>query len=138
MESPSEVGYKKSMTLPVLLGDDGILDIGPLDKPPALSVAIGPQEDIIPRHLALPHLSRLVVKSPVFQSVATLPFHLVIGILVLVPELHGNAVVGEGKQFLSQTVRLFLLPFLGQELFDLVGAFDELVPVPPDCVWGVC
>jgi hypothetical protein len=58
--------------------------------------------------------------------------------LVLVPELHGNAVVAEGEQFLSQSVGLFFLPFLDQELFDLVGALEELVPVPPDCVWGVC
>lgn len=58
-------------------------------------------------------------------------------VLVFVPELHGDLVIGERKQLFAKLVIVFFLPFLGEELDDLVGALDELVAVSPDGVGRV-
>lgn len=58
-------------------------------------------------------------------------------ILVLVPELHGDFVIGEREKLLSQPVALFLLPLLGEEAFDRCSANDEAGSIAPYAVWCI-
>lgn len=118
----------------MFLGDRRVLDIHSVDEPSPFSVTSGAEHNVIPRHLALAHLPRGVVKGPVFETVASFPFHAIARVLVFVPELDGDAVVGEGEKFLAKTVGFLFLPLCGQESYDRVGAFDEGVAVTPDRV----
>jgi hypothetical protein len=56
------------------------------------------------------------------------------GVLILVPELHGDLITIECEEFFAESVRFLLLPFRGQKGDDLLGAFDEQVAVTPDAV----
>jgi hypothetical protein len=58
-------------------------------------------------------------------------------ILILIPELDRNFVIGEREQLLAKSVVLLLLPFLGQEVFDCGGSGKEGVAVSPNAVGGV-
>lgn len=59
-------------------------------------------------------------------------------ILVLVPKLDGDLVVGEGEKFFAEPVVLLLLPLLGQEVFDGGSPGEEDASVTPYAVGGVC
>ena len=52
-------------------------------------------------------------------------------VLILVPELDGDAIVGESKELLAQPVVFFFLPFLCEELDDGIATLEEGVPVSP-------
>jgi len=66
---------------------------------------------------------------PVLVSIGAEP---VAGVVMpLIGVAHGNTVVGEGPQFLDQTVVQFLLPFAGQELPRFLAAVGELGAVAP-------
>jgi len=91
--------------------------------------------DVVTAHLSLAHLA-IFGKSPVFESVTSHPLAC-IGVLELIPELHGNLVVAKGKQFLAKTVFLFYLPFAGEELDDGFCPAEKVVSVTPDTIWGV-
>lgn len=133
------------MSLCDLLRHTLIVHIDTIDIPSALDAFLGyghpitipAQDDVIRTHLSLSHLPRLPVKRPVLETVRALPLHAVVPILVFIPELHGNLVVGEGKQFLAKTVVGFLLPLFREERDDLLGAHEEVVPVAPNRVGRV-
>ena len=57
--------------------------------------------------------------------------------LILIPELHGNLVTTKTKEFLSQTVALFFLPFLCQKLNDALCALKKSIPIAPDTGRGI-
>ncbi len=48
--------------------------------------------------------------------------------------LYSNLVVGECKEVLPQSVAVFFLPLLREELDDLLSALEEGVAVAPDGV----
>ena len=58
-------------------------------------------------------------------------------ILKFVPELHSDLVLRKGEQLLAQTVVLFLLPLLGEELLDSLSPNNEGRSVSPDAVGRV-
>ena len=58
-------------------------------------------------------------------------------VLIFVPELHGNLVVGEAEKFFTEAVRFLFLPLLGQECDDGVRTLEKGTAVAPDAVCGV-
>lgn len=99
---------------------------------------LGRNLHVVPAHLPLrvPPVGR---KRPVLEPVAPLPLHPVVGVLVLVPELHRDLVAAflKAEQFFPQAVVVLLAPFLGQEVDDGRGAGEEAVAVAPDAVFRV-
>ena len=59
------------------------------------------------------------------------------GILIFVPELDCDLVLGPSEEFFTEAVVLLLLPFLGEEVDDLFSSVDEPVSVAPDTVLGI-
>ncbi|KAK5635778.1 hypothetical protein RRF57_011490 [Xylaria bambusicola] len=111
----------------MLLRDIHSININPIHKPPLTTI----KAYVVSAHHPLTH-EPVISKRPVLKSVSPPP--LAIGVMPLVPELHGDAVVREREQLLAQTVPLLALPFLGQEDLDLVAARQERVSVAPDRV----
>lgn len=124
------------MSSPITLPNRNILNIHSIDKPPPLPIPSNPKHHVIPRHHPLPHLT-LTVKCPIFQTIAPLPLHPVLCILIFVPELHGDAVIGEGEQLFAETVGMLLFPLFGQKFDYGVGACEEGSTIAPDAVGGV-
>jgi hypothetical protein len=89
--------------------------------------------DIIPTHLPLAHPT-ILRERPVFETIASLPFHSVVLVLVLIPELDRYLIVRESEQLFTQAIRFLLLPFGGQEVDDGLRTDDELVTITPDGV----
>lgn len=116
----------------MLLPNHHSININPIPKPPPLL----PNLNIVPTHLPLPH-PPILSKSPILKPVASLPLHSIVGILILVPELHGNLVVRESEEFLAQAVGFFFLPFRCEEGDDGVCTLEEVGAVAPDGVGGV-
>jgi hypothetical protein len=106
-----------------------LIHIHTLLEPPILLL----QLDIVPTHLTLPHYT-ILTKRPILKAITSLPFHAIVGILILIPELYCNFVVGEREQFLTQPIILFFLPFGGQECDNFIMTTDEFVTVTPDTV----
>jgi len=106
-----------------------LIHIHALLEPPILLL----QLDIIPTHLTLSHHT-ILPERPILKTITTLPLHAVAGVLILVPELHGNLVVRECKKFLAQAVILLFLPLGGQKGDYFILTTDELVAVAPDAV----
>lgn len=71
-----------------------LINIDPIHKPPPLAVPISPQNQVIPGHHPLPHLP-LLIERPILQPVAPFPLPPILTILILVPELHSDAVLCE-------------------------------------------
>jgi len=92
--------------------------------------------DIIATHLPLPH-PPVLRKRPVLKTITTLPLHAIVGILILVPELDCDLVVGESEQLLAKLVALLLLPLLGQEVDDLDVALEEGAAIAPNTVVSI-
>ena len=88
--------------------------------------------DVVTTHLSLAHLA-VLGKSPIFETITSHPLAC-LGVLKLVPELHGDLVIAEGKQFFAETVLLFYRPFLGQELDNIFSPAEEVVSVAPDAI----
>lgn len=80
--------------------------------------------DIIAAHLPFAHLP-IVGKGPVFETIAALPFQAIVGVLVLIPELDSNLVLGKSEQLLAQSVVLLFLPLLGQEVLNRCCTAEE-------------
>ncbi|KAL4781590.1 hypothetical protein BJX76DRAFT_335189 [Aspergillus varians] len=78
-----------------------ILNIHPINKSPPFTVPVRSKDDIIAAHHPLAHLSCFPVEGPVFKAVAPLPLHGVVDILILVPELDRDTVIGEGEKLFS-------------------------------------
>lgn len=86
--------------------------------------------------MAFAHLA-VFCKSPIFKAVTALPFHVVMRILILVPELDRDFIFGEGEELLAEAVALLLLPFLGQKFLDRGSTGNERGTISPDAVRGV-
>ena len=106
-----------------------LIHIHTLLKPPILLL----QVDVVPTHLTFPHYA-ILPKCPILKTITSLPLHAVVGIPILVPELHGNLVVREREQFLTQPIILLFFPFGSQQGDNFIMATDELVAVTPDTV----
>ena len=89
----------------MLLRDVDSIDIHSILEP----ALFGRNINIITTHLPFAHTT-IICESPVLQTITPLPLHPIVLILVLIPELHRNLVVGKGEQFFAQTIRLLLLP----------------------------
>ena len=90
-----------------------------------------PNLHIIPAHHPLPH-PPIRIERPVLQPIAPFPLHPITRILILVPKLHGDLVLGEREQFLPQPVVLLLRPLLCEKGFDSSTPLQEGGPVAPD------
>lgn len=72
------------------------------------------------------------------DAVAPLPRHALERVLVLVPELHGDAVAAVvGEEFLAEAVGALAGPFVGEEGFDGGVAGEEGGAVAPGGGGGV-
>lgn len=87
--------------------------------------------------MPLPHSAVLRVR-PIFEPITALPFHSVMGVLVLIPELYCDLVVGECEELLAETIALLLLPFFRQHVLYRSGSGEKRGTVPPDAVWRIC
>ena len=76
--------------IPVLFRDLDFINIHALLEPPLILGDL----DIIPTHLPLPH-TPILCKRPILQSITAFPLHLFMRVLILIPELDGDLVVGE-------------------------------------------
>ena len=52
--------------------------------------------NIVAAHLPLTHLP-VFGERPVLKTIAPLPLHTIVGVLELIPELHGDFVISKGK-----------------------------------------
>lgn len=101
-----------------------------IDAVPEPPLGLG-DAHVVPAHLALAH-EAVGGEGPVLEAVGAPPPAL--GVVPLVPELHGDAVVAEGEELLAQPVRALALPLARQERRDRLPPLQELVPVAPDRV----
>lgn len=122
---------------PMLLSNLNILHIHTIHKPSALSIPVRAEKDVVPTHHPLAHLPRLPIKGPVLEAIAPLPAHSIFRILKLVPELHGNAIIGEGEDLLAEPVALFPIPLLSQEVDDGFRSGEKRGAIAPDAVCRV-
>jgi hypothetical protein len=89
--------------------------------------------NIISAHLPLTHLS-VFGERPILETITPLPLHAIMRVLELVPELHRDLVIRKGKQLFPQTIVLFFLPLLREEVFYRFSTSNEGSPVPPDAI----
>src|SRR6516225_1739391 len=90
--------------------------------------------DVVDAGLAAAHVP-MRVELPQFVAIGPPPLpRCVVG---LVLEADGDAVLRERPEVLAQRVIEFALPFLGQELDDLVPSGDEAVAVAPHRIDGI-
>lgn len=118
--------------LPVFFTDRHLVHIHSFYEPP-LALC---QLDIVTTHLSLPH-SSILRKRPIFETIAALPLHTILHVLILVPKLDRDLVCCECEELFAQTVVLLPLPFLCEKVYDLVVALDKTGSVPPDAVFGI-
>lgn len=109
----------------MLFRDVHLIDVDAVFKPPLIIRNL----QIITAHLSLPHQS-ILRKRPVFKTVRPPPLARLI--VPLVPKLHGNLIICKSEKFLAQSVAVFSLPLLSQELLDGVSTLQELVTVALD------
>lgn len=125
------MSYTKGV-LPVFFTDWDFIHVNTVNKPSPFTIPVRPEKQIITAHHALAHLSRFSVKGPILQPIAPLPTHPVRCVLVLVPELHGDAIIAERKEFLAKAIVVLSLPFGCQKLNNILGAREERGSVTPD------
>ena len=116
------------MPLPMRFGNLHRVHVNTLPEPSLGLIDL----DVVTTHLSLAHLA-VLGKSPVFETITSHPLAR-LGVLELVPKLHGDLVIAKSKQFLAETVFLFYRPFLGQELDNIFGPAEEVVSVAPDTI----
>lgn len=133
------------MSLSDLLRNALIVNIHAIHEPSSLdaffrhsnTVTVFSKQDIVSAHVSFSHLPSFTIESPILQTITPLPLHAVILVLIFIPELHSDFVVGKGEKLLAETIRLLLLPLLGQELDDLFSAAEEVIAVAPNAVGRV-
>jgi hypothetical protein len=91
--------------------------------------------NVVTTHLSLAHLA-IFGKSPIFETITSDPLAR-LGMLELIPELNGDLVVTESKQFFAEAVFLFYRPFASQEVDDSFSSAEEVVSVTPYAIRGV-
>src|ERR1700755_3211398 len=108
--------------------------VGPPPERPVVFPVGHVYRQIVDRSEApLHHASR--IELPILVSVRAEPVAAVV--MPLVSEPHGTSVVGEGPEFLDESVIELPVPFTGQEGDDLSPAIDEFRPVPPPAILGI-
>lgn len=115
------------------LGDVHLINIYAILEPPFGILDL----DIVSTHLPLAH-SAILRERPVLQPITTLPLHTIVAILVLIPELHRDLVVGESEELFAQAIRLLLVPLPCEKVNDGFAAGEEAVAIAPDAVGCVC
>lgn len=88
------LSYTKGV-LPVFLTDCDFIHVNTVNKPSPVTIPVRPEKQIVTAHHALAHLPCFSVKCPILQPIAPLPTHPVRCVLVLIPELHGDAIIME-------------------------------------------
>ena len=92
--------------------------------------------NIVTAHLALAHLA-IFRERPVLQTIASFPLHLVMRILILIPELYSDLIVGEGKELFAKAVILLFVPLLGQKMLNCSCTREERGAIPPNAVGSI-
>lgn len=110
----------------MLFRDLNGIDVHPVLKPPLVLVDL----DIISTHLPLPH-APILCERPVFEPVTSLPLHRIVAVLILVPELDGNLIVGPGEKLLAKAIIFLLFPLPGEEIDDIVSAGKKPIAIAP-------
>lgn len=121
----------------MFLTDRDLIYIHPVNKPAPLAIPVRAEKQIIPTHHTLAHLPRLTIKSPILQTIASLPSHPIIRILILIPELNRDPIVPKSEKLLAQSIVAFALPFGCQKFDNGVCAREEEGTVTPDASWRV-
>lgn len=121
----------------MFLTDRDLVYIHPINKPAPLPIPVRAEQQIIPTHHTLAHLSRLIIKSPILQTITSLPSHPIICILILIPELNRDPIVPEGEQLLAQSIVALALPFGRQKIDNGIRARKEGGAVTPDAARSV-
>lgn len=117
----------------MLLANGHRIHIHAVPEPP---LTVG-NRHVVAAHLPLPH-PPVRRKRPVLQAVAAVPrLHSTNVYIVLIPKLHGNAVVRKGKEFLAQPVAVLAGPLALEKLDDGLVALEKGVAVAPDAVLRV-
>jgi hypothetical protein len=109
----------------MLFADIYSINVNPINEPSPFTVPIWSKQQVIPAHHPLAHLARFPFIRPILEAVAALPAHPIFCVLILVPELHRNAVIRESKELFAESVTVFTLPFGCQELDDRFCAGQE-------------
>lgn len=65
--------------------------------------------EVVTTHLPLSHPA-ILSKRPVLEAITSLPLHLIVRVLVLVPELNSDLVILESEQLFAELVVLLFLP----------------------------
>ena len=115
------------------LRDIHLINIHALLEPPLGILDL----DVVPTHLPLAH-SAILRKRPILQPITALPLHTIVAILVLIPELHRDLVIGESEELFAQAIRLLLVPLPCEKVNDGFAAGEEAVAIAPDAVGCVC
>lgn len=76
----------------------------------------------------------MLIERPVLQPVAPLPLHLVLPVLILIPELHRDLVLPEREQLLAQSIVVLTRPLGREERDDGRVSAEKLVAVAPDAI----
>ena len=71
----------------------------------------------------------VLIEFPVLVAIGAKPLAAVV--VILVGKTDGDAIAGEGPQFLGQAVIEFPRPFAGEERFDGLATIDEFRAVAP-------
>src|SRR5450631_785653 len=82
-----------------------------------------------------PHQA-MFVEFPILIAVAPKPMTAVV--MPLVGESHGNAIVRESPQFLDEPIVQLARPFSHQECLNGRAPLEELHPVAPTAIGGIC
>lgn len=121
----------RHVPLPVSFGNFHRVHINSTLKP-TLSLA---DFDVVTTHLSLTHLA-ILGESPVFKTITSHPFSS-LGMLELIPELHGDLIAAECEEFLAKAILFLDRPFASQEVDDSLSAAEKVVSVSPDAIWSV-
>jgi hypothetical protein len=119
------------MPLPMRFGDLHRVYIDALLEP-SLGLA---DLDVVTTHLALAHLA-ILGKSPIFEAITSRPLAR-LGVLKLIPELHGNLVIAKSEQFFAEAVFFLYRPFASQEVDDSFSPAEKVVSVTPDATRSI-
>lgn len=117
--------------------DRDIIYIDSVHKPAPLTIPVRAKQQIVAAHHSLAHLSRLMIKGPILQAIASLPSHFIIRILVLVPELNRDPIIPKSEQLLAQAIIVLALPFGCEKLDNGVCAGEKEGTITPDTIRSV-
>src|SRR5438552_2730195 len=112
------------------IAQTGVVVGAPAERPVVLALALADRQ-IVDAGDAQPHQT-VLVELPVLVAIAAKPG--AAGVVPLIGETHGNAVVAEGPDFLDQAVVKFALPLASQKFLDRLAALQKFRAVAPSAV----